>query len=60
MYNFFSKRKESFTENSLNVTEEILGTRTFASLLLGVPIAGSISLNGRQISVIVLCTLQSP
>ena len=60
MYNFFSKRKESFTANSLNVSEEIRGTRTFASLLLGVPIADSISLNGRKTSVIVLCTLQSP
>ena len=32
----------------------------FESLLLGVPIAESIGLNGGQISVMALCTLQSP
>ena len=32
MYNSSAKAKESFTENSLNVTEESLGTKNFASL----------------------------
>ena len=55
-----AKAKESFTENSLNVIEESLGTKNIASLKQGVPIAESVGLNGRQTSMIDLCTLHSP
>ena len=55
-----AKTKESFTVNSLNVIEENLGTKNFASLYLGVPTAESIGLNRGQTLVMSLCTLQSP
>ena len=54
-----AKVKETFTVNSLDVVEESLETKNFASLQLGVPIAGSISLNGGQASEMAFCTLQS-
>ena len=53
------KAKESFKVNLLNVIEESLGTKKFASFQLGVPIAESKVLNGGQTSVIALCILQS-
>ena len=55
-----AKAKESFTVNSLKVIEESLRTKNLASLQLEVPIAETIGLNGGQISVMALCTLQIP
>ena len=54
-----AKVKESFPVNSLDVVEESLGTKNFASLKRRVPIAESIGLNGGQKWVMALCTLQT-
>ena len=56
----FANEKESLTVNSLDVIELIFGTKNFAILYDGVPIAESIGLKGGHLSTIFLCTLQRP
>ena len=52
--------KVSLTMNSLDVIESILGTKNFAILYDGVPIAEKMGLKGGHLSTMFLCTLQRP
>ena len=52
--------KESVTVNSFCVTSDRTGTKNFASLYVGVPIAERISLNGGNPFRRGLCTLADP
>ena len=54
MFNFSSKFIRTFTVNPLNVIEESIATKNFASLQLEVPIAKIIGLNGGKISLCIL------
>ena len=56
----FAKQKVSLTVNSLDVLEFILGTKNFAILYDGVPIAERMSLKGGHPSTMFLYTLQRP
>ena len=55
-----TKVKESVTVNSFCVTSDRTGTKNFASLYVGVPIAERISLNGGNPFRRGLCTLADP
>ena len=46
--------------NSLDVMKFILGTKNFAILYDGIPIAERTSLKGGHLSTMFLCTLQRP
>ena len=52
--------KESLTVNSFCVISDRTGTKNFASLYVGVPIAERIGLNGGNPFIRGLCTLADP
>ena len=55
-----TKVKESLTENSFCVLSDRSGTKNFASLYVGVPIAERMGLNGSNPVLRGLCTLADP
>ena len=52
--------KESLTVNSFQVISDRTGTKNFANLYVGVPIAERISLNGGNPFIRGLCILADP
>ena len=52
-----ANENESWTENSLTVKGDKIGTKNFARLYVGVSIADKMGQNEGQLSMIGLCTL---
>ena len=55
-----ANENESWTVNSLTVKGDKIGTKNFARLYVGVPIADKMSRKEGQLSIIGLCTLALP